>query len=75
MRNTVYCTHITISHKNTIKKTLTNLSEFTDIVGVVLFVEEEPRKIEARDGKRESFVREIVVTDERLKSVHLNVQD
>ncbi|XP_021741231.1 probable replication factor A 73 kDa subunit isoform X1 [Chenopodium quinoa] len=35
-----------------------------DIVGVVLYVEEEPRKIEARDGKRESFVREIVVTDE-----------
>uniref|UniRef100_A0A803N7W2 Replication factor A C-terminal domain-containing protein n=1 Tax=Chenopodium quinoa TaxID=63459 RepID=A0A803N7W2_CHEQI len=35
-----------------------------DIVGVVLYVEEEPRKIEARDGKRESFVREVVVTDE-----------
>uniref|UniRef100_A0A803KWU8 Replication factor A C-terminal domain-containing protein n=1 Tax=Chenopodium quinoa TaxID=63459 RepID=A0A803KWU8_CHEQI len=35
-----------------------------DVVGVVLFVEEEPRKVEARDGKRESWVREIVITDQ-----------
>ncbi|XP_021755611.1 uncharacterized protein LOC110720849 isoform X4 [Chenopodium quinoa] len=38
--------------------------EKNDVVGVVLFVEEEPRKVEARDGKRESWVREIVITDQ-----------
>uniref|UniRef100_A0A803KV58 Replication factor A C-terminal domain-containing protein n=1 Tax=Chenopodium quinoa TaxID=63459 RepID=A0A803KV58_CHEQI len=35
----------------------------------------EPRKIEARDGKRESFVREIVVTDERANLFHQKVLD
>uniref|UniRef100_A0A803MM45 Uncharacterized protein n=1 Tax=Chenopodium quinoa TaxID=63459 RepID=A0A803MM45_CHEQI len=43
--------------------------------GVVLYVEEEPRKVEGRDKGRERLVRETIITDQRVNLFNQKVLD